>query len=72
LLKRLEEIQPLRLTLIAPDQIAGVFRDPVADPGALAQRIYAFCPDVVDQGHGSVAALAGSLAKEAALYLWWD
>ena len=42
------------------------------DMRAFAQEVYEFCPDVVDQGAGSVAALAHEMKRENMLYLWWD
>ncbi len=38
----------------------------------LAKEAYAICPDIVDQGTGSVEALADELKKHRSLYLWWD
>lgn len=38
----------------------------------LAKEAYAVCPDIVDQGTGSVEALADELKKHRSLYLWWD
>lgn len=43
-----------------------------ADQAAFAQELYKFCPDVVDQGVGDVAALQKELADKRLLYLWWD
>lgn len=43
-----------------------------ADVPAFAAEIYELCPDVVDQGVGSVEALAAELARSRVLYLWWD
>ena len=37
-----------------------------------AARVYAFCPDIVDQGTGSVAALEDEMKRTRTLYLWWD
>jgi len=54
------------------DWVEGRFRDEIRDPDALARRFYAFCPDIVDQGTGSVAALARELRTSQALYCWWD
>jgi len=42
------------------------------DVKAFAKHLYKFCPDVVDQGVGSVAELARTIAKDKAVYLWWD
>lgn len=38
----------------------------------LARRQYAYCPDIVDQGVGSISALAASLMAAEWWYLWWD
>lgn len=42
------------------------------DAMALALEQYAFCPDIVDQGCGSVGYLADTLAKSTKWYFWWD
>lgn len=42
------------------------------DWDALAQEVYAFCPDVVDQGTGTVENLRDGMKKSKGLYLWWD
>lgn len=39
---------------------------------ALAQRVYKFCPDIVDQGVGDVKALAREIEKTKLIMLWWD
>lgn len=38
----------------------------------LALEQYFFCVDIVDQGVGTVGALAGGLAKSKFWYFWWD
>ena len=37
-----------------------------------AKEVYKVCPDVVDQGTGTVEALADELKKTKRLYFWWD
>ena len=55
------------------DEIDGRFLGKVKDPQRLARRMYRFCPDIVDQGVGTVAALAKSLKEDKPqLYFWWD
>lgn len=49
-----------------------VFKKTPADMDAFAREVYEFCPDVVDQGVGTVHALAREMRKTGALYLWWD
>lgn len=39
---------------------------------ALAMEQYAFCPDIVDQGCGTIGYLADSLAKSTKWFFWWD
>jgi len=39
---------------------------------ALAHKLYQFCPDIVNQGVGSVEALAESIEVTGRVTLWWD
>ena len=39
---------------------------------ALARQQAIYCPDIVDQGQGSEAALAASLLGAKVWYFWWD
>lgn len=50
---------------------AGIGQLP-ADLRAFSQELYKFCPDIVDQGTGSVSALQDDIKKTQSLYLWWD
>lgn len=38
----------------------------------LAKQLYKFCPDIVDQGAGSVEKLAEEMKSTKRLYLWFD
>lgn len=42
------------------------------DMRALAARVYAFCPDVVDHGTETIDRLAREMEKTGTLYCWWD
>ena len=42
------------------------------DLDAFAREVYAFCPDIVDQGTETVEALAKEIRARHVLYLWWD
>lgn len=42
------------------------------DLPAFTKDLYAFCPDIVDQGVGSVQALEREIAKTKRVFLWWD
>jgi hypothetical protein len=70
-MKELEQEQPFILTGIGFDYLEGSFTAPVKDPNALAKRMHQFCPDIVDQGVGSVSKLAREL-RNGSLYFWWD
>lgn len=71
-LKELEAEQPFILTCIAHDTLSGRFLTPFDDPDGWAERMYDFCPDIVDQGCGSVELLAETLADSDNLFFWWD
>ena len=71
-LRALERDEPFVLTGIGFDWIEGRFTGDLGDADALARRFAVFCPDVVDQGTGTVAALARELKKTKVLYCWWD
>ena len=71
-LKQLEAEQPFVLTCICHDTLAGRFLTALEDPEALAQRMYEFCHDIVEQGCQSVEALAESLRSSDDLFFWWD
>lgn len=70
-MKDLEAEQPYILTGIGFDYMEGYFTSPVQDPKGLAKRMYSFCPDIVDQGTGTLESLADELRK-GTLYFWWD
>lgn len=39
---------------------------------SLAMEQYAWCPDLVDQGCGTVGALADGLSRSTVWFFWWD
>lgn len=42
------------------------------DLKSFAKEIYRFCPDIVDQGTGSLEGLIEELEESKKLFLWWD
>ena len=42
------------------------------DLQGFAEDVYKFCPDTVDQGVGSVEALAKAIGRDRVVGLWWD
>jgi len=71
-LKEIEKEQKFSLTHISFDTLEGEWKTPIKNPGRFAKRLYEFCPDIVDQGVGTVAALSKALKKDNRLYFWWD
>ncbi|MEO3946051.1 DUF4253 domain-containing protein [Gorillibacterium sp. CAU 1737] len=43
-----------------------------SDIEAFAEELYAFCPDLVDQGVGTMEQLIAYLKEDRYLHLWWD
>lgn len=43
-----------------------------ADLPEFSQRLYAFCPDIVDQGVGDIESLQAAVKQEGVIVLWWD
>ena len=62
----------LKLVGAGQDWLEAEYTHPPADWDAFAAEVYAFCPDVVDQGTNTVAALAKEMKANNYLYLWWD
>ena len=54
------------------DFVEAIFTRPPADMYSFAREVYSFCPDVVDQGTGTVEALADEMRRSNRLFLWWD
>jgi ankyrin repeat protein len=71
-LEGLEKEQPFQLLCITSALISGRFLTPISDPDRWAQEMADFCPDIVDQGCGTVEELALSLAESDQLFFWWD
>jgi hypothetical protein len=42
------------------------------DWNKFAEEVYTICPDVVEQGAGSISKLAETIKTTKRLYLWWD
>ena len=71
-LREVERDQPFVLTGIGMDFVEGRFTTPIRDAAALARSLQKFCPDVVDQGAGTLEALERDLLSTREFFLWWD
>ena len=71
-LKKMEKQHPFELTGGGFDWLEGRFLQPPLKARTLAQHMYKFCPDIVDQGIGSTRDLARALEKDGSFFFWWD
>ena len=77
-LRELDKDEPFELTGAGFDYVEGFFRQGVHNPKALARRIYAFCPDFVDQGLGlnetgtPEELIVRHFARDRSFFFWWD
>ena len=60
--------------VVTADVLEYILPVPVGQEAAvrLALEQYAFCADIVDQGVGTLEALAAGLAQSDRWYFWWD
>lgn len=72
IIHRFDEQYNLSLTGAGMDWCQFTIGNEPADWNAFAQEVYEVCPDVVDQGTGSVEDLAAEMKRTGTLYLWWD
>ncbi len=54
------------------DTIEFQFKELPGDLSAFSKELYAFCPDIVDQGVGSIEALERDIKEKKEVLLWWD
>lgn len=71
-LRELHRQEPFQLREVRFDTVGVQFARPVRDPAGWAPRMYEFCPDLVDQGFGTLRKLETHLRKETRLTFWWD
>jgi ankyrin repeat protein len=72
-LREMEKKNPFVLTACSHAYVAGKFTGPPRGAGALAERLCAFCPDLIDGDViDSPAQVAGELERTHEFGLWWD
>ena len=71
-LRELEKEEPFELRGCRFDTVDIEFAAPVRDPQGWAQRMYAFCPDLVDQGFEKMERLVEHLKTQRRVRFWWD
>ncbi|WP_242107129.1 DUF4253 domain-containing protein [Luteimonas aquatica] len=71
-LKEWDAAYGIDIYMASTDTIAFRLKTLPPDLHAFAEEVYAFCPDTVDQGIGSVDALAEVIGRDRVVGLWWD
>ena len=71
-LKARQKKYPFVITGAGPDWMEARFLKPPKDMNAFAREVYAFAPDVVSQGAGTVSKLARQMKESNSFYLWWE
>src|SRR5262245_32417168 len=77
-LRQIDHDDPIDVTGAGLDFVEGRFLSRVKDPAKLAERIYSFCPDFVDQGLGLTesgephALIQKYFASNVDFFFWWD
>lgn len=54
------------------DTLEFILKNTPQDLTVFCQDLYNFCPDIVDQGVGSIEELAEDIMMRGEVFLWWD
>lgn len=63
---------PFAILCAEYNSLRGTFLGPIENADELAASMYDLCDDIVDQGIGSIEALANELRESQSMYFWWD
>lgn len=72
IISRFDRKYSLELIGASGDYCEFIIRNPPKNWKEIAEETYAVCPDIVDQGAGSLQALEAEMQKTQRLYFWWD
>lgn len=72
IIEAFDEKYSLELIGASGDWCEFIINEPPKDWEQMAKDVYNICPDVVDQGTGSIRELGNEMRKTKRLYLWWD
>lgn len=75
IISRLEKWNPrygVNVLGAGEDYVSLLLRAKPSNPDAFADELYAFCPDIVDQGFGDLDSLKAALRTSREVFLWWD
>lgn len=71
-LKEWEEAYGIEIISAGFDFVEIELNDYPKDINAFAKEVYAFCPDTVEQGGGTLEALEEYIENTLKVYMWWD
>lgn len=72
IIRDFDEKYSLELIGASGDWCEFIIHNKEVDWNQFAQDVYNICPDVVDQGVGTVEELTRTLKESGRLYFWWD
>ena len=72
IIKTFDKKYSLELIGASGDWCEFIIHDEPKNWTQFAKEVYKVCPDVVDQGTGTIEALADEMKKTKRLYFWWD
>ena len=71
-LKTWDKKYGLKFVGVGFDFVEADYSKTPVDIDRLAEELYEFCPDIVDQGVGSIEELKRETINTKKLFLWWD
>lgn len=71
-LKLWDSLYGIELNGVGFDFVDAQIQNLPKDINKFSKEMYEFCPDIVDQGVGSVDALTKSIKDSRHFFLWWD
>ena len=71
-LKTWKTLNDLVVFGVGEDWVQFKFKTLPQNMDTFASEVYKFCPDIVEQGTGTVAALKEEMQQDGIVFLWWD
>jgi hypothetical protein len=71
-LKEWNSQAPFKLVVVDEDRIEAIFLKLPHDMNSFCQDVYEFCPDVIDQGYGSIDEMIKDFSAKKFFWMWWD
>ncbi len=72
IIKKLDRKYSLEIIAASGDWCEFIIHNEPKDWMQLAEEAYKVCPDIVDQGTGTIKTLAAEMKRTKRLYFWWD